>query len=69
MASACCWFAMRSKETSSDGLGDALDDAGVLDRKEPLGDRRIEIAGQEEGAERDEERDPLMVEHDLRLAA
>jgi len=51
------------------GLGDALDDAGVLDREEPLGDDDIEVAGQDEGPQGDDEREHLVVEHDAQRAA
>ena len=39
-----------------------LDDAGILDGEKALGDRDIEVAGQHEGAERDEQRFRLMIE-------
>src|SRR5271163_2370744 len=46
-------------------LRDALDDAGVLHGEEPLGDRRIEIAGEKKGRDGDKQRRDLMVEHDI----
>ena len=64
LASACWWAAIWSKEISSRRLRHALDEAGVLNGKEALRDRRIEIAGQQERAERHEKGDPLMIEHD-----
>ena len=45
-------------------LGHALDDAGVLNGKEPLRDRHVEVAGEQERAERDQKHDALMIEHD-----
>ena len=56
--------AILAKEIVLRGLRHALDDAGVLHRKEALGDRHIEIAGERERAERDQQRQALMVEHD-----
>ena len=45
-------------------LRHALDDAGVLDGKEALRDRHIEVAGEQERAERYQEHNALMIEHD-----
>ena len=50
-------------------LGDALDDSGVLHRKEPLRDRDVEISGDEEGRQRDDERRDLMVQHHIERAS
>src|SRR4029077_20362810 len=44
-------------------LGDALDDARVLDREEAFRNRDIERGGERECAERDDERRGLAVEH------
>ena len=44
-------------------LRHALDDAGVLNGKEALRDRHVEVAGEQERAERDHEHDALMIEH------
>ncbi len=49
-------------------LGDCLNDAGILKRKEPLGNDDVEHAGQDEGAERDHKDEGLAVEHPVEHA-
>ena len=39
-------------------LGHALDDAGILNGKEALRDRHVEVAGKQERAERDQQHEP-----------
>ena len=43
-------------------LRHALDDPGVLNGKEALRDRHVEVAGEQERAERDQKHDALMIE-------
>ncbi len=56
-------FAHRLEGNALRRLRDGLDQAGVLDREEALGDHDIEKDGQHDGADGDQQRQRLVAEH------